>query len=479
MPGPAARLPAPLPSSLPSPLPPGARWRQHLSHDLLRFWTHADALGTPHGNFPTFRCNDGSAYRNDAPCPELGESPPWITNELGTEYVRMKSRQAFVYGVGYHVTGDARLLAHARAGVDYLRKHAYDAATGSAISYWRQGAAGPGVGQRTTQDLAYAQLGLAFYYYLTRDPDVLADLVRLKDHVFSRYFEPSWGMLRWVASDHEDHLATQMELVAQLDQINAYLLLVTPLLGEPLATEWRRDLVRLTRVMIERFFAADQGLFWGAIHSAERMKLGTHHTDFGHTIKALWMIRLVGELAGDAELIRFAETHMALLVERAHNPDTGCWASTLRKDGSVDRSSNWWTSAELDQAVATLAIEHPSYRRYLARSYDCWLERFVDKEHGEVWMFLPEDGVQRGKPLKVFHWKNGYHSAEHALVALITTAAMEKQPVELYYAFDKLPPRDRIRPYFFRGTIAASEPVKLESMPGAKGQRITFESIGL
>ena len=31
-------------------------------------------------------------------------------------------------------------------------------------------------------------------------------------------------------------------------------------------------------------------------------------------------------------------------------------------------------------------------------------------------------GAHDGGPPKAFHWKNGYHAAEHALVAMITTA---------------------------------------------------------
>ncbi|MEM9492733.1 MAG: hypothetical protein AAGC55_26530, partial [Myxococcota bacterium] len=109
----------------PGELPEVQRWYRHLTDELLPFWSMPDALGQPLGNFPTFRCNDGSAYRSAAPCAELGDAPGWISDELGTEYTRMKSRQTFVYGVGYHVTGDERYLTYARAGVAWLREHAY------------------------------------------------------------------------------------------------------------------------------------------------------------------------------------------------------------------------------------------------------------------------------------------------------------------------------------------------------------------
>ena len=108
----------------------------------MPFWLTADALGAPIGNFPTFRCNDGTAYHPEAPCPELARPPEWIASELGRDYTRMKSRQTFLYGVAFHITGEERYLEYARAGVTWLRQHAYERDTGSAVTYWSGGKAG-------------------------------------------------------------------------------------------------------------------------------------------------------------------------------------------------------------------------------------------------------------------------------------------------------------------------------------------------
>jgi mannose/cellobiose epimerase-like protein (N-acyl-D-glucosamine 2-epimerase family) len=461
-------------------LPDTERWRTHVTAELLPFWTHPDALGTPPGNFPTFRCNDGSAYRPAAPCPELARAPAWLASELGTEYTRMKSRQAFVYGAAFHITGDPALLAHARAGVDYLRRHAYEP-TGSAVSWWRAGKPGPPAGQRTAQDLAYAQLGLAFYYYLTRDPDVLADLLRLEQHLFSTYLDPAAGMLRWVREAGAAGQPEQQELVAQLDQLNAYLLLLAPLLDEPHRARWHGYIATLARTLRERFWAPEHGLFWGAIHEPARRALGTHHTDFGHSVKSLWMLYLAGRLLMDGELANFAKRGADALIARAFQP-SGCWAAGVDADDRIQPDSNWWTSAELDQTSATLALVDRTHARYLASSYACWLERFVDPVHHEVWPFVsadwPEDLKARVRPPKLFHWKNGYHAMEHALVALITTAALRGEPLALHFAFRQRPAAARIQPYLFQGRIAQETPISLPGLPGdLQGVRIVFRDL--
>lgn len=472
-----------------SELPSLARWKQHVTDEIMPFWITADALGTPVGNFPTFRCNDGTAFHPEAPCPELARPPGWIAPELGRDYTRMKSRQTFLYGVAFHITGEERYLEYARAGVAWLREHAYERDTGSAVTYWVAGKPGPPPDQRTTQDLAYAQVGLAFYYYLTRDPDVLADLLRLERHIMTRYWEPSavspGGMLRWVLADGDTPGdARRQELVSQLDQINAYMLLLAPLLEDAqVARDWQRDLVLLARVVKDQFFAPEHGMFWGTLGNPAEHKLGGRHTDFGHSMKSLWMLYLTGQLTGQADLVELARPRIAPLLERAAQP-SGCWASGFRGDGEPDRGSQWWIFAELDQAAATLAGREASsapYARYLAGSYACWFTRFVDPRHHDVWPFVPPDWTETSfaehEPLKIFHWKNGYHAMEHALVALITTAGLTGQPLPLYYAFVKLPPRSRIQPYYFTGTISDERDHPLPQHPGLSGRRIEFRAL--
>jgi mannose/cellobiose epimerase-like protein (N-acyl-D-glucosamine 2-epimerase family) len=481
--------PAAPPRVAASELPSLDRWRSHVTDEILPFWDTPAALGTPVGNFPTYRCNDGTLPRPEALCPELAHPPGWMAGDLDKDFTRMKSRQTFLYGIAFHITGEERYLEYARAGVAWLREHAYEPGTGSAVTYWIAGKPGPPPDQRTAQDLAYAQVGLAFYYYLTRDPAVLADLVRLERTVMQRYWQvspgPPGGMLRWVLADGDTPgEARREELVSQLDQINAYMLLLAPLIEDPeLARAWRRDLVLLARVVEDRFFAPEHGMFWGALQDPQSRRLGSWHTDFGHSVKAMWMLYLAGAVTGERELIDFARPLIAPLLARAAQP-SGCWASGLDADGSLDRGSQWWIFAELDQAAATLAGREPSaapYAGYLAPSYACWFTRLVDHEHHDVWPGIPPDWTPdryaHGGPLKQHLWKNGYHIMEHALVALITTAGLTGQRLALYYAFAAPPPRSRIQPYYFAGTIVGERDHPLPQHPGLHGRRVEFEGL--
>lgn len=461
------RAPAPL-----AGLPAGQRWLEHFRNDLLPFWNLPDAWGEPRGNFPTFRCNDGHLPSPAGPCPEISNAPGWIKEQSGRDFVRMKSRQTYFYGVAYHLTGNPKLLELARDGVNYLRENALERETGSAISYWEKGVAGPPVLQRTSQDLAYAQLGLAMYYYLTRDEAVLADILRLKNHIFSHYWQTEWGMLRWVAQDPGGVEDKRQELVAQLDQINAYMLLLAPILPEPHQTQWKKDLVMLAKVMIEKFFAPEHHLFWGSLHEANAKALGSRHTDFGHSAKALWMIERIGRLTDDPGLVEFATREGGEVLKKAYLADSGSWASRLRGDGTLDIHKEWWIYAELDQTAATLALHDPAQVRFLPQTFAYWLRYLVDPKQHEIYGWVNGRTHQGGGDPKIHHWKSGYHSAEHALVSYTTSQALLGKPVTLYFAFKAR--GEKVRPYLFSGRVLKTERAPLRGFPERKKEKVHF-----
>jgi mannose/cellobiose epimerase-like protein (N-acyl-D-glucosamine 2-epimerase family) len=448
-------------------LPAGGRWVEHLRTDLLPFWMVPDAWGSPRGSFPTYRCNDGRGFDPARPCKEIEQAPGWLKEGMSRQYVRMMSRQAFFYGVAYHLTGDPALLALAQDGVDYLRSHALEEETGSAASLLKDGERlGPPPLERTSQDLAYAQVGMAMYYYLTRDPEVLRDIERLKRHILGSYWDPGWGMLRWTVQGPERE---RKELVAQLDQVNAYLLLLAPCLPEPQRAEWQADLVRLATMMRDRYYDTEQHLYRGTLGAADGHQSGTRHDDFGHTAKALWMTERIGRLTGDEGLVAFATREAEQVLRRAQLPD-GTWSSRPLASG-LDAGKEWWIFAELDQLSATLALGDPAFARYLPRAYAFWLHRLVDRDGGEVWGWVDKDGKPSGD-LKIHSWKSGYHSAEHALVAYLTTQALQGEPATLYYAFRE--PQEVVRPYLFAGQGEQVETAPLPGFPGRLRWKVTF-----
>lgn len=466
----------------PLDLPSQERWQWHIEHNLKRYWMQPAAYGEPIGNFPTFRCYDGQLPDLENLCEALDQA--WIKPELDRQYTRMISRQTYTYGVIYHLTGDVEALRLAKAGVDYLIANHRDLQNGGFVSYLEQGKPGLEWQQRSTQDQAYALTGLAFYYYLTRDPIVEKVLIESQAFIFDKYRNQAKNELYWVIQDSDGNSAKQQELVAQLDQINAYMLLLTPILPEPHKAKWTKDLQWLTEVLLSQYHNKEDMRFWGGIHHPAAKASFGRHNDFGHTIKGYWMVYLAADLLNRPDWMALAEQGMRLTFERAkspfaiktipHKPSRDYLAGIYGEDGNYivwrgdDNSmyASWWQWAELDQAALTLSFSDPTMMyQYLTHTLSAFMYMRMDPQYGEE------------RFAKQHHWKNGYHTLEHALVAYIGLQQFTQQPAELYFA---LPNHfsGRVAPYFFQAEkVTADVLPKTDVSANLNLQRYSFGKI--
>ena len=473
-------------------LPDGERWITHVKEDLLKFWDMPTALGEPLGNFPTYRCNDGTLFEIEAPCPELSNADPGIV-KLDRDYTRAKSRQVFAYGIAFHMTGEEKYLHYAVAGAEWLMEHAMDGH--GAASWFTDGEALPSNLQRTSQDMAYAVSGIAFLYYLTHDDRYIKAVIELKQHIFKTYFDQDWGLLRWVREANADgDTVERKELVSQLDQVYGYMLWTTMALPESkMKRQWMEELNRLATTMRDQFFSDSYGLYWGSITTMEQRNLADYagkenpHTDFGHSIKTLWLTYRIGILTGDTGLVNFARPHMYTILDRAYIENTGSWARGFKptapggRQWTLDHNKEWWSLAELDQTAATLALVDPIFARVLPRTYDYWFTHMVDKEHGGVWHMVKAEDNQPDRSMPKQHsWKNAFHVFEHALVGYITSEQLHDEPTTLHYAFSGEVANETVHPYLYFGEIVKREPGAAFTHPALQGftaTKVTFNAV--
>ena len=460
-------------------LPRGSRWLDHLRNELLPFWTAPSALGEPLGNFPTYRNNDGTPFDSKDPKPEFQHVVDGIVFP-DRDHVRAKSRQCYAYGVAYHLTGEEVYLNYAKAGVAFLLDHAVDRSNGGAYSYFTSPGASPGPApaHRTSQDLAYFLAGPGLLYYLTRDPQLEREILAAHDCIWFDYFDSGADMFRWVLEDSPDgDKQTQLEIVAQLDQVYSYMMLVTPCLPEPHLTTWKKRLIKLAHILMDRFYSPRTEMFWGAVTNTVDKRWGTPHTDFGHSVKTFWLISLIGSVTGDYEMFVSAQRRAAQIVEIAYLPASGSWARRYKPDGSLDEDKEWWIHCELDQVAGALALNDPAYLRYLVKTYDYWFRYFVDHENKEIWPMLSGATNQpvEGFP-KQHSWKNALHSFEHALIGYLFAQELHGEPATLYYAWQNPPQKRQIAPYFYQATVLdVSESTSGSS--GLKQQKVRFTTI--
>ncbi|MCM1524836.1 MAG: hypothetical protein NC120_10305 [Ruminococcus sp.] len=435
------------------------KWVEHLKNDLMKFWDRPDAYEMQDGLFPTYRSNKGDKI-NPNNLPEelkaaLADKDTAGLVETDNNFIRAHSRQTYAYGIAFHMTGIPKYLELCRKGALAL----VDAMDGNYGMFVKKSISTKEWDcdrmSRTSQDLAYGLTGLGMYYFLTHDAGIMHRIIQIKDYIFKTYMDDGKGYITWYPK-HENEKDSQVQIVAQLDQLYAYMLMITPSLPEPYRTVWKKDMKKIADILITQFYSEHYEFFWGTEDTSESMSLGTDHTDFGHSVKTFWVILKIGELLGDPFYVDFARPKIDKILKEAYIEQTGSWARRFNEDGSLDTDKEWWILAELDQAAEILSMHDPWYYNYLNNTHRYWFDKMVDHEYGEIWhMVSGSDDTPMPNYPKVHNWKTSLHSFEHALFGYMTAARLKGQEIEVYYA---LPEWERVShltvaPYMFFGNI--------------------------
>lgn len=434
-------------------------WMKHLTDDLLKFWDTEEAKTFEQGLFPTFRSNDGTILPIDSeewsPEYKAAKADPTTSGLVDPQYnyVRAHSRQTYAYGIAYHMTGELKYLELCRKGTLSLIE-VMDGNYGMFVKVNRT--TGDGDSDRLlriSQDLSYGLLGIGMYYFLTHDKGVLHKIIQIKDYIFDTYMDDAKGYLTWYPKVNKD---PEVQIVAQLDQLYAYMLMLTPTLPEPYKGIWKKDMKKICDILITQFYSENYDFFWGVESDSSSMSLGTDHTDFGHSIKTFWVIQKVGELLGDPFYIEFARPKIDAILKSAYIEKDGTWARRFDENGAIDNDKEWWICAELDQVAEILSIHDPIYYKYLNTTQPFWLEVMVDHEYGEIWHML---SGKDNKPMlqypKVHNWKTSLHSFEHVLFSYMTASRIKGQAFDVYYALprNEVISKQNVAPYMFFASI--------------------------
>ncbi|MFT4784327.1 MAG: mannose/cellobiose epimerase-like protein (N-acyl-D-glucosamine 2-epimerase family) [Paracoccaceae bacterium] len=394
-------------------------WLGHLQNDLLPFWDVPDALGTPVGNFATARCNTGLLPAYGTACEGISA----FRSTTPEQTLVGLSRQIFSYGVAFHMTGEQKYLDYAKAGMTYQFDNAIDPATGyfkqrQVNDLWQD--------QANVQEQAYGLLGPTLVYYLTRDPELFSQIKDVKTAI-----DTSFGSFPGQGYGWQPGEPASQNLTAHLDQLNTYLTQLAETAPSVEKAIWQQGALETAHYIRDTFFDASTGMFK---KNATTPDGSLANLDFGHSAKTLWFLDVIGSRTGDTELVRFARNQVAPLIERAYLADTGSWAAGYDANGALIKDANWWMFAEMDQYIASLAIDSPEYRAYLDKTQSYYLTHFVDREYGGIWAGIDyETGEPFSDQAKHQKWKAGFHSFEHALVSYIAAAARDGEMIPLYF----------------------------------------------
>ncbi|MGN0916337.1 MAG: hypothetical protein ACI4NE_08305 [Succinivibrio sp.] len=312
-------------------LPDYKTWVEHAQY-LEKFWLHPDAKGTPEGNFPTWRCNDGT-LRNQKQCPYEREPGQMLQLSM-VDFVRMTARQTFAYGALFNITGNKEALRLHKAGVKFILDNVKDPnggyhvllENGKPLAWPKEAPFTDHILARTSQDLSYVLLAFSMNAYLTHSKESIDELIQAQKYIYDTYYDKEKGYIKWCFSDTMFDKHDQVELVAMLDQLNAYLLLSWRLMPETYKKEWG-DVIKTTiEDMNKNFYVKDKNRFLGCTHDKSCYDFENgRHQDYGHRVKTFWMEYLAALGFGDKELQDFAKKGIKDTLDVALSANKNDW----------------------------------------------------------------------------------------------------------------------------------------------------------
>jgi len=445
----------------------------HLQQDLEPYWAMPEAKGSPGGNFPTWRTMTGA-----------------LTNRTDRK-PRMLGRQTFGYAIEYLLTGDPEKLALARAGNRWILDHAWDTAVGGWFADLDADGNPSGSGAKLTQDGAYAVMGPATYFFVTRDAEAEAKVEQTRQLFFdpATYFDAAGGRIR----DGMNASLTQEaflngngnDIVSQLDPITAFMLLVQPVRTQQADRDrMLADLRTLAVALRDRHFS--DGLFWGNVNSLGFYR--SFHSDYGHMLKAHWALTQIDKRLPDRPFTNFLLLSTEATLTRAFDSATARWKNRPTSPTTDDYGSDWWAFAEADQLAATLALHTPAWISVVAETSTHWRNEYVDKKNA-IREIIPSI-TATGEPAfnwpstdtaKCNEWKSSFHSHEHALVLFLLGHYLAGTPAPLYFAFPAAEIEARARastPYTFQGKVDGWEDLgEIPDSGGLHKVRVSFSEL--
>lgn len=452
-----------------------ATWQTHLQDDLLPYWRMPEAQGTPVGNFPTYRGMDGK-----------------VTASRSERRPRMLGRQTYAYSIGYLLTGDEALLDLARAGNRWLLDHARDTARGGWYALLDASGNASGDGDKLAQDMSYVAMGPAAYFFVTGDGEAEAAVLHTRDLLFdpNKLWDAANGRIKdgmnaALTAEAYMSYAGSWELVAQLDPVTAFLLLVQPVLSEPARRDQAlADLRTLAQLMKISFW--QDGFFWGS--TGKKGQFQSNHSDFGHMLKAYWALTQIDKRLADRPFADFLAQNAARTLTLAFDEPNGRWAKLPSSATTVKYGSDWWAYAECDQLAATLALRDPLWLGRVATTSQHFRADYVDRTRAarELVSSVSQNGAwvypwPDADNAKCNEWKNGFHSTEHALVMKLFSHWAEGTAAPLYFAFPAARVEElaaRARPYTFQGRVAKVEDLgALSGDPSRHKVRVSFDQL--
>ncbi|MBN1198652.1 MAG: AGE family epimerase/isomerase [Bacteroidales bacterium] len=367
-------------------------------------------------------------WRTHAIDHELGGFHGQINNDMGIirdaeKGLILNARILWTFSTVYGKQGNEEDLKLAHRACDYISEFFFDAENGG--YYW---SLFPDGTPKETKKQIYAQAfviyGLSEYYKVTKDPQILQKAIDLFHLIEEKSFDTEKnGYIEarnreWQVMDDIRLSARDMNVAKSMNThlhiLEAYANLYQ-VWKDPFLKKQLENLIRIFADIIVSNTDHHQHLFFDADWKSQSTGIS-----YGHDIETSWLLHEAALISENEELIdriTGLSIKMSDAVKAGIAPGGALCYESDREGKHEEREIEWWAQAEAVVGyLNTYALTGEESNLQIAFTIAQFIEKYiVDKEHGE-WFFRV---TEEGKPIlsheKAGFWKCPYHNARACL----------------------------------------------------------------
>ncbi len=395
----------------------GAYWKNQALNDIIPYWSKY-SHDTVYGAFIT---NLDSVWK------PFGKSD---------KYPSMISRQIFSYSVSYLLSGNKNDLERAEKAVQWLNDKAWDKEFGGWFDVLD--AAGNTVDSaKTTFVQVYAITGLALYYFVTHDPQVLACIEQANNLLESKVWDQGAGGYYNVMNRDWSIKDSNKSFSSQITPVSGYLIYLYCTTHDP---KYLSQIDRILNVTTTNMIDKESGWVlenfdknWVSLSGKEDKT----EINIGHNIETAWMLLRANALTGDSKYLNIAEKLSQTIFKYGVLKDKELWLTTVDRNSSSVHHPNtyWWVQAygNMFNLYWYHATGQKKYLDDFQKGAILWDKHFMDKKHGDTYTSIDTAGMVKDAT-KANRFKTSYHSMEHCLLNyLCLNLWTNKEPVEFHF----------------------------------------------
>ncbi len=336
----------------------------------------------------------------------------------------MIGRQIYGFSCAYLLSGNETYLLSAKEGAEYLLNHAWDEQYGGWYDLLDENG-NPKVSTKTVANELYTNVGLAEYYFVTGDKQVLEKVLEsvkirqtyARDEVNGGYFQALNRDLSVADSSKSKH--------SHYGYTSSLLLNLMLFTGDDVIAEYAEELMNISIAeMTDSLFGWFNGfpspdnVQWKPV---PKIFMDREVISAGAQLTACLSLMRLSEITGKKMYGERGVNLAKQVMNSSYDPFRGLWFDMIYREDPTFRADNsvvwWWL-----QSYGMFSMIHlchltgdDSYLESFCRMAAVWSEYFIDNEYGGAFIGITPSGEVKNTQ-KASAWKSSYHEMETSLL---------------------------------------------------------------